>query len=272
MTLLNDTIEVMTKYGKVSVPGSDMRRIDFGLRIPSETLERVNAAVAKLSDSKRFESEKSELLRIGEFAVPSVRNAARKPDAVAARAVLDELKQRLPGDYFEAKLHDTIHTSEFPLSGKVEAATFRARSAYFGEVVLRLDEVRTIRWLAMPERNEITVDAASYGTVAQLWLDSGIDIGDFVRISATGIVDLYPLGGEKGVYLATPNGNARVGRQTTFPAGSLLGRIGADGKPFLVGEKYEGSPGRGRLFLRVEIGPWQVQPLGSYTALIGTDR
>jgi len=272
MVLLVESIEMMTKYGKVSVPIIDMRRIDFGLRIPSATLTRAESAMALLNDPKRGDAAKNDLLQSGEFAVPLLRQAARRPHAVSERALLEELKQRLPSDQFEARLYDTIHAAEFPVTGRVEAAAFKAKSPYFGDVLLRLDEVRTIRWLAAPERDELVVDAAKHGTMSQLWLDTGIDLsGESVRIIASGMIDLYPLGGEKGVYMATPNGNARVGRQTAFPAGALIGRIGNDGKPFLVGERYEGTPARGRLYLRIEIGPWQVQPLGSYTVRVTTD-
>lgn len=271
MTLLTASVEMMTKYGKVSVPASDMRRIEFGLRIPPESLERLRTAMDLLTDPKRGDAARADLIRAGEYAVPILRQAARKPDAVHERAILDDLKQRLPAEQYEAKLHDTIHATEFPLTGKVEAAAFKAKSPYFGDVLLRLDDVRSIRWLSSPEHDDIVVDASKHGTVAQLWLDTGIDlIGDPVRIIASGIVDLYPHGGEKGVYLATPGGNARVGRQTAFPAGALIGRVNTGGSPFLIGERFEGTPERGRLYLRIEVGPWQVQPLGSYTVRVAS--
>ena len=34
MTLLQDQLEVMTRYGKLSIPITEIRRVEFGLHIP----------------------------------------------------------------------------------------------------------------------------------------------------------------------------------------------------------------------------------------------
>lgn len=35
MTILQDDLEVMTKYGKLTIPLKDIRRIDLGLHLPA---------------------------------------------------------------------------------------------------------------------------------------------------------------------------------------------------------------------------------------------
>ena len=46
--LLDKTIEVATRYGKLTVPVEEIRSIELGLRIPEETAKRIEAAVAGL--------------------------------------------------------------------------------------------------------------------------------------------------------------------------------------------------------------------------------
>src|SRR5689334_6146502 len=48
MSLQHSSIEVATRYGKLSVPVTEIRRIEFGLRIPDETAKRIATAVSQL--------------------------------------------------------------------------------------------------------------------------------------------------------------------------------------------------------------------------------
>src|SRR4051794_18919766 len=42
MVLQHNSLEVATRYGKLTVPVAEMRRIEFGLRIPEETARRID--------------------------------------------------------------------------------------------------------------------------------------------------------------------------------------------------------------------------------------
>src|SRR5438270_13776412 len=50
MTLESASIEVATRYGKLTVPVNEIRRIDFGLRIPDEPAKRTDAVVVQLGN------------------------------------------------------------------------------------------------------------------------------------------------------------------------------------------------------------------------------
>src|SRR6516164_5663740 len=41
MTLLQENIEVQTKYGKLSIPLSDVRRVEFGLHVPPDVHQQI---------------------------------------------------------------------------------------------------------------------------------------------------------------------------------------------------------------------------------------
>src|SRR3954447_25028087 len=55
MTLLEKEVVVATKYGRLTVPAAEVRRIEFGLRIPEATAKLIEASVVDLGgpDFKR---------------------------------------------------------------------------------------------------------------------------------------------------------------------------------------------------------------------------
>jgi hypothetical protein len=51
--------------------------------------------------------------------------------------------------------------------------------------------------------------------------------------------------------------------------GALLGKIGENGEPFVVGERYEATPEKeGTLFLQIAPSPWQCPSAGTYDVKI----
>ena len=48
MVLQHTAIDVTTRYGKLSVPVAELRRIEFGLRIPDESAKRIAMAIPQL--------------------------------------------------------------------------------------------------------------------------------------------------------------------------------------------------------------------------------
>src|SRR4051794_24432051 len=51
MTLLDEKIDIQTRYGKLTVPAGDVRRIEFGLRFPPGVARKIDAAIANLGSS-----------------------------------------------------------------------------------------------------------------------------------------------------------------------------------------------------------------------------
>src|SRR4051794_23235015 len=48
MNLLQEQLEVMTKYGKLSIPIGEIRRIEFGLHMPSGLHDQIGASIKLL--------------------------------------------------------------------------------------------------------------------------------------------------------------------------------------------------------------------------------
>ena len=83
-----------------------------------------------------------------------------------------------------------------------------------------------------------------------------------ITSGASGQVDLWPQ--EPGGYLTTPKGFGNV-RPPAFSAGSLVGKIGENGTPFLIGEKHDGKANAsGKLYLHIIPSHWGNASTGAY--------
>ena len=79
VVLQHTSVDVTTRYGKLSVPIAELRRIEFGLRIPEETAKRISADISNLgsADFKQREAASTELIALRELAYPALQQAAR---------------------------------------------------------------------------------------------------------------------------------------------------------------------------------------------------
>lgn len=302
MVLQQSNIEVTTRYGKLMVPVEEIRRIDFGLRIPDETAKRIETAVSRLgsADFKQRSAASSDLLSLRELAYPAVQRAARSNDLEVARRaeeLLKTLTEKVPADKLHLPRHDTVVALDFTIVGQVETGVIKARTPYFGEASLKIAELRGMRWLGADREAKVSIDAAKYGGQQELWLDTGAElrIGTTLQISASGNVDLRPMPGNPPVALTGPDGmpirTARAGAgiggafpggaaggpagrraATTDAAGALIARIGEHGRAFFVGSRFEGpAPDEGKLYLRIVPSPYGDSS-GSYDVRVNTGR
>lgn len=305
MVLEQNHIEVITRYGKLRVPAEEMHRIEFGMRIPEESAARIAAAVKALGsdDFKKRDGAAAELLGLRELAYPSVQRATRSSDPEVARRaeeIIKTMAEKVPAEKLHLPQHDTVVTADFTIIGQVEATALKARSPYFGESSLKLSEVRSMRWLANGKDVKLTLDATRYGGQQELWMDTGFDVrpGMTLGISASGSVDLMPQ--QPGAQVMNPDGInvralaqlqpgqagiafaaggfagpavARGGRQAGSRPGALVGRVGDNGRLFIVGSKYEANATeQGKLYLRILPSPYGQDSSGSYEVRISSGR
>lgn len=278
MHLVQENLEVMTKYGKLTVPVRDIRRIDFGIHLPPGVDAQVEQAIKQMGSDvyKQREDAARELVSLGPMAFPMVQKAARDPDlevAQRATSVLKRISEKTPADQLRTKMEDTIHTVDFPIIGRLVSSTIKANSPHFGELTLKLSDLRTLHIRSSPTDSEITVDATKYGSQPDQWLDSGLVIDSGLRlvILGEGQVDLWPQG--PGQYMTGPKGYTTPGKGSAFMAGSLLGRIGENGKTFYVGERFEGIANEeGKLFFHIVPSPWNNTSSGSFRVKVTTDH
>jgi hypothetical protein len=277
MTILQENLEVMTKYGKLTVPFRDIRRIDFGLHLPDGAAPQIQAAISRMGSSvyKQREGAIKDLVDMGVLAYPSLKKASHSSDLeVAQRAAtaIKRISEKVPPENLRLKIEDTIQTTEFPIIGRIVSPTIKANSVHFGDMTLKLSDLRTMHLRGNRDEIEVTVDAAKYGSGPDQWLDSGVLVDGNLRlvVRGDGQVDLWPQG--PGQYMAGPKGYTTAGKGGVYMAGTLLGRIGDNGKVFVIGERYDGvAANEGKLYLQIVPSPWNNASSGSYRVRIHTD-
>lgn len=259
MLLLQSSLDIETKYGKLTVPTSDLRRIEFGIRPPEA--HKIEEAVKRLGHASPQEREKAmkELIATGAPAYAALCRAAKSQDTEVveqANKALEQIRRRVPESSLRLRQGDLIQTAEFTIVGRVLNSTLRAKSAVFGETQLKVVDLRGIQRLGELADVELEIDAAKYAVNPTQWLDTGIELlmDDDLVISASGTVDWMPNGGEQSV--TGPDGNAQIQGPSPQPPGALLGRIGEHGQAFLIGANYSCvSKSEGTLYLQIATIP-----------------
>jgi hypothetical protein len=266
------SVEITTRYGKLNVPIAEIRRIEFGTRYPDGVHAKIETAIANLTEkeAKVRQAAELELRGLRELAYPALKRAAVSSDvdrALQATILVKWMDTNIGAEKLKVRDLDVIHAAEFKVAGRIEATELKGRTSYFGEVTVKVAEVRTIRFVSGPGmETELVIDAAKYaGTTQDVWLDTEVDLGEggTLEIYAAGQVDLWPQGGN---YKTGPDAQPRMGTSPDGnPAGMLLGRIGERGKVFQIGSKYTGTVSEsGRLYLRIGCSPWNNPSVGSY--------
>jgi hypothetical protein len=269
--LLQESIQVMTKYGPLTIPVSELRRIEFGIHVSETMRAQINQALKQLSsdDFKQREDASQALVTIGAAAYPALHAAQKTSDPDRAKRVQETLKQlraRVPASMLKLRIADQVQTAEFPVVGRISSTSLKVRSTYFGERELQVSDFLSLRAVGGMSESEVIVDAGRYA-IANQWMDTNIEVAGEtpIDISADGKIDLQ----QGGQILAGPVGwqqggrQIRVGQVTHFP-GTLMGRIGENGREFVIGERYSGKTLEpGKLFLHIVPSPWGMS-VGEY--------
>jgi hypothetical protein len=284
VALLDPALVVSTKYGKLTVPVAEVRRVELGFRYPDGAEARIAKAVEDLGSPAFQVREEAEKVLVGfeHLAVPAIRRAARSADPEVSRraaSALKKLEDKLPAERLEVRDADVIETAEFTARGRIDGGQLRVRSRYFGESVLKLTDVRTLRAIGGAAAAEVSVDAALYARVNNpQWLETSVEVtaDQRLEVTATGQIDMWPQ--TPGQYMSGPAGlpGYAAGLRALGPGGvqlaggaaapgQLLGRVGPSGAAFVIGEKFAGkAPASGRLYLRIGQSPWGNDSTGSY--------
>jgi hypothetical protein len=236
--LQDKNIVVVTRYGKLTVAVDEIRSIELGMRVPEESLKRVDAAIGMLgnSDFAKRETASAELLELREAAFPALQQAARSDDPEVSRRakeVIKTLTDTLSADKLHPPRFDTIVTLDFTIVGQIETPTLKARTPYFGETSLKLAEIRGMKWLANERETKLAIDATRYGAPTEAWMNTGLKLraGSGILLTATGSVDLRPAAGDAGTFVVGPDGRAGIrGGGGGFPGGGG-GRAGGGAGP-----------------------------------------
>lgn len=271
-------LQVRTRYGVLTVPAAELVQVRFAPRVPAEERRRIEDAIRDLADGEfdRREDAMATLRSLGGSARRFLREALRSPNEEVrsrAQALLAE-SPKGPGESAGGAAgleplrntdDDEVVTRRFTIRGEILQEVFTVKSSYGDLVVGRDDLVGIVLDPGARITRKIEVSGAM--TVPESWLDTKFDVpaGSRVSLKAKGQLFLSSYNLVSG-----PEGSARYSGSTfgTFPRLGLVGKIGRNGKPFLVGKQAEMKvPREGRLYLgvvsfnrsHVASGSYQVQ-------------
>jgi len=199
MIVLQENLELMTKYGKLTIPFRDVRRIEFGHHVPDGVAPQINEAIKLMGSTvyKHREDAAKELVQLGVLAYPSVQQAARSGDlevAKRAQVILARIGEKVAPEQLKIKIDDTVQTADFSITGRIVSPSIKVRSAHFGDFDLKLAELRSVHLRSNAGDIEVTVEADKHGSVADQWLDTGVVVDPNLKLAITseGQVDLWP--------------------------------------------------------------------------------
>jgi len=189
-----EKIELQTAYGKLQIPVTDISRIDFGLRLPKETMEKIQMSIDALISEQQKEREKAEadLLALREKALPFVVQATKRPNkelAKRAKEVLEKLREKLPEDQANVSNQDIVHTEDSKFSGQVLTAEIKVLTTQFGERQLKVADLNSLRSLALSEpETDLANILPDPGTLVNFQAQMGKTLAFRVTGSLTGSV------------------------------------------------------------------------------------
>jgi hypothetical protein len=149
LKLQDERIPLSTPYGKLRIPAADVRRIEFATRVPAEISTRVEQAVLDLGsrEFRRREAATAAIRKLGAWAYPALLQAARHKDPEVVRRaeeLLRQLRETVPEDRLVVRKRDVIHTEDSKFSGEIDVDAFKATTTQFGEVRLKLTDMRSL--------------------------------------------------------------------------------------------------------------------------------
>jgi hypothetical protein len=148
--LAEETIELQTPHGKLNFPIADIVRIEFASRVPEEVSLSIDKDIADLGSTefKIREQAMANLLEKKERSYAALVRASRNQTDLEMRQrieqLLDKLRQIIPEDQLNIRVHDYVHTADSRIAGKITASNFKISSAQFGQLQLRLSDIREL--------------------------------------------------------------------------------------------------------------------------------
>jgi hypothetical protein len=148
--LLDESLELVTRYGTLRIPVADVRRIDFATRTPPEVADRVTALIGQLNhaDYATRERASAQLREYRERAYNPLVKAAKHADPEVSRRAEEAVKfiqHKLPAAALEPREVDVVYTDDAKVTGLLSAASLKVQTGPFGEQALRLADDRGLR-------------------------------------------------------------------------------------------------------------------------------
>jgi hypothetical protein len=170
LTLREERVEVITRYGRLTIPIADVRRIEFATRLPDDVAQQVEAAVNSLGDpqAKVRDAASAELRKHRERAYPALLQAAKSTDPEVARRaeeLLEWVRDNVAADQLEVRQQDVVQTDDMKVTGRIVGVVFKAHTSQFGDQALKLADLRSLRALNAADDAEPRNVIADPGTL-----------------------------------------------------------------------------------------------------------
>lgn len=148
--LLDEKLELVTRYGTLHIPVADIRRVEFAGRCPAEVTERVTGLIGTLNhpDFAVREKATADLRALKERAYGPLLKAVKHADPEVGRRAEETvhfIKQRVPAGALEVREADVVYTDEMKFVGKLSATGLRVLTGPFGEQTLKLCDARSLK-------------------------------------------------------------------------------------------------------------------------------
>jgi hypothetical protein len=259
---LEGPIDIETRYGKITLQPSDIRRIDFGFRVPPEDAARLNKALKELTGTNFQERETAtqDLIALGRVAYPAlVKMSKAKEDLETTRRVemvLEEIRKKIPGDQLKFNEEDVVQAGDASLRGKINVDSLKVKAKILNELTVPLAHVAKLR--SMSGSQFIALRPAN----DQPWIQTELQLtpGAAFEIKVSGTIHFDVRGskistGPVGSRDLSNLINRNVRQNVNIPVGLVQGRVGSEGSLFEVGKAYQGvATAEGRLYLRIFTG------------------
>jgi hypothetical protein len=250
-------VPIKTAYGDVVIPAADVVRIRVARSSDKTARDKVAALIKQLGAPNFDDREKAydDLCKLGPVALAQLQEAAKHPDAEVRSRVEKLLAELDRGGDDEAEAEegplvgdeDELVAKRFTLRGVIKVEKFELKTRYGTLEIPREDVLSAM--LSRPDAVSKTVKVMGQHTFNSM-VGTGLRVrqGDKLVVKASGSINFRNWGESSG-----PDGNQdRFGTQgpNNLPGMALCGRIGANGKPFLLGSaKQLTAEGDGELFL-----------------------
>ncbi|MCE9560635.1 MAG: hypothetical protein K8U57_01145 [Planctomycetes bacterium] len=171
LKLLDEKLELVTKYGFLQIAVGDIRRIEFAHRCPADVAEKIALAISKLghSDFQIREQATTELKNHRERSYPFLLRSLKNDDPEVSRRADEALKfiqAKVPAQLLEARDNDVVFTEDSKFTGKLTAQSVRVLTGMFGEQTLKLADLRSLRTGAGIASDEFANAVAAPATLA----------------------------------------------------------------------------------------------------------
>lgn len=260
LKICDERLDFQTKFGKLTFPLSEIRKIEFGFRLSDETAKLIDQSIANLG-SPNFRTREEAgmtLLNLREKAYPALSRAMQHTDAeVVKRAgeLMERIKTIVPDSKLNFPEFDVIVTDDSRITGKIMCQQLKAKSFTFGEINLKLSDTSAITVLHTLDDKEIAMAQPDPGSLTALQGEVGKSYLFKVTGSNGGALwgtDTYTL--DSSLAVAAVHSGALKAGQTGYVRVTILGptaNFNGSTRNGLTSSNFQNYPGAFKIHARL---------------------